>query len=443
MTDFYNLIVSKGTDQTYSLTVNSSAYSNFRLFGANTLAAESVSGNPAMRKALWIYSGTLILKGSVVIPSLSEGASGDSWYYIPASGAMIADGVDAIILTTADDYREVNLAYGVTASGNAAMGVNTTGTNSALYVFGKLQINNGFLSTKESGGIVTSSTASGQIIINGGTVDAKQFLSSTGSASYSQSGGLFILRARFQRTPTAFTSVEVLADVTSATLNTTRTTSGINTAFGSFNLENAANIFNVSGGTIRILDATNSGVAKAFDVKSSAANVNVTGGAIEMMPVTGSGTDATDHSVYTTTPMYNLTINRTSSVSVIRMSTPVTVLNNLGIVSGALNANSNNLAVGGSFTLEAGTTYTTGTNITTLNGNGAQLMTVNTAGALSLSSLTIDKPSGSTLTLAGSQGIISMASAFRLVSGLLLTEARQSMLQGTFITQASPWVKEE
>lgn len=419
MTDFYNLIVNKGTDQTYSLTVISSAYSNFRIFGANTLAAESVSGNPAMRKALWIYSGTLILKGSLVIPSLSEGASGDSWYYIPANGAMMADGVDVIILTTADDYREVNLAYGVTASGNAALGVNTTGTNSALYVFGKLQINNGFLSTKESGGIVTSSTASGQIIINGGTVDAKQFLSSTGSASYSQSGGLFILRGRFQRTPTAFTSVAVLADVTSATLNTTRATSGINTAFGSFNLENAANIFNVSGGTIRILDATNSGVAKAFDAKSSAANINVTGGTIEMMPVAGSGTDATDHSVFTTAPLYNLTINRTSSASVIRMSTPVTVLNSLGLVSGALNANSNNLAVGGSFTLEAGTTYTTGTNITALNGNGAQLLTVNIAGALSLSSLTIDKPSGTTLTLAGSQGIISMASAFRLVSGTL------------------------
>ncbi|MBK7134346.1 MAG: hypothetical protein IPH69_16445, partial [Bacteroidales bacterium] len=37
ITDFYNLIVDKGTDQTFKLTVNSTAYSNFRLFGANTL----------------------------------------------------------------------------------------------------------------------------------------------------------------------------------------------------------------------------------------------------------------------------------------------------------------------------------------------------------------------------------------------------------------------
>ncbi|MCK7542402.1 MAG: hypothetical protein MZV63_71780 [Marinilabiliales bacterium] len=40
---------------------------------------------------------------------------------------------------------------------------------------------------------------------------------------------------------------------------------------------------NVSGGTIRIYDATNSGIAKAFDVKSSAANINVAGGTLELM----------------------------------------------------------------------------------------------------------------------------------------------------------------
>lgn len=419
VTDFYNLIVNKGTDQTYSLTINSSSYSGFRIFGANTLAAEAVSGNPSMRKALWIYAGTLILKGSIVIPSLSEGASGDSWYYIPANGALVSDGVDVIILSTADDYREVNLAYGVAATGNAAMGINTTGTNSALFVFGRLQINNGFLSTRESGGIITSSTASGQIIINGGTVDAKQFLSSTGSASFSQSGGLFILRGRLQRTISSFSSVASLADVSMATLNTTRATSGINTAYGSFNLEKTSNIYSVTGGTIRIYDATNSGTAKAFDVKSSAANINVTGGTLEITPVTGSGTDATDYSVYTTAPVNNLTVNRISSSSVVRMTTPVTVLNSLNIISGVLNANGNNLSVGGALTLEAGTTYTTGVNITTLNGTGPQVLTVNTAAPLTFSSLTVDKPSGSTLTIAGSQSSINVSSAFRLVAGTL------------------------
>ncbi len=419
ITDFYNLILNKGTDQTYSLSVISSAYSNFRLFGANTAAAEAVSGNPTMRKALWIYSGTLILKGNVVIPSLSEGTLANAHYYIPARGALVADGVDVVILSTADDYREVNVAYGVSATGNAVMGVSTTGTYSALYVFGRLQINKGFLSTKESGGIVTNSTASGQIVISDGIVDAKQLLSSTGSASYSQSGGLFILRGRFKRTPLAFASMADLTDVSTATLNTTRATSGINSSYGSFNLETTANIYNVSGGTIRIYDATNIGAAEAFDVKSSAENINVTGGMLEMIPTTGTGTDATDYSIHTTAPVYNLTISRVSSTSTIRMSTAVTILNNLNISSGDLNANNNNLTVRGGFTLEAGTTYTTGTNITTLNGASAQTLTINHASPLSLSSFTVDKPAGVALTLAGSQDTIKVSSAFRLIAGTM------------------------
>jgi hypothetical protein len=418
-TDFYNLVLNKGTDQTYSLTIYSSGYSNFRLFGANTLAAEAVTGNPTQRKALWIYSGTLVLKGSLIIPSLSEGSSANSFFYIPSNGALVSDGVDVVIQGTADDYREVNLAYGVSASGNAAMGVNTTGSNSAIYVFGKLQVNNGFLSTKESGGIITSSTASGQIIINGGTVDAKQFLSSTGSASFSQSGGLFLLRGRFQRTPSAYTSVANLTDISSSTLNTTRVASGTNTGFGTFNLENAANIFSVSGGTIRIYDVTTTGIAEAFDVKSSAANINVTGGTVEFVPTTGSGTDATDFAINSTAPLYNLTVNRTSSSSVVRMSTALTIKNNLNIISGVLNANSLNLTVGGNFALEAGTSYNTGTNITTFNGSGGQTFSINLAASLTLSSLTVEKPAGAALTMAGSQNTLNVSSALRLVTGTL------------------------
>ncbi len=431
ITDFYNLIINKGTDQTYSLTINSSGYSMFRLYGANTLAAEAVSQNPTQRKALWIYSGTLVLQGKVIIPSLSEGSSGNSYYYIPASSALILDGVDAVVFGTADDYREVNAAYGVSATSNANIGINTTGTNSAIYVFGKLQVNNGFLSAKESGGIVTSSVSSGQIVINGGTVDAKQFLSSTGTASYTQTGGLFILRGRFQRTPTAYTSVGDLTNVTTATLNTTRASSGVNGSYGSFNLENAANIYSVSGGIIRIYDVTTTGVAEAFDVKSSVANINVTGGTLEIIPTTGSGTNATDYCIYSTAPLHNLTVNRSGSTSSVRMNTQLTVRNNLDLLSGVLNANSLNLSVGGNFFLESGTTYTTGTNNTSFNGFASQTFTVNLASALSLSSFTVDKPAGVTLTLAGSQNNINISSAFRLVTGTLNDGGKKINISGT------------
>ncbi len=419
ITDFYNLIVNKGTDQTYCLTVNSAACTNFRLFGANDQEAESLTGNPAMKKALWIYAGTLILKGNVFIPSLSEGNLANAHYYIPSNGALLCDGVDVAVFVTTDDYREVNTAYGVSAPDNGVMGINTSGTGSALYVFGRLQVNNGVLSAKESGGIVTSATASGQIIINDGVVDAKQFLSSTGTASYSQSGGLLILRGRFRRTPADYTTIAGLTDMTAASLNTGRATSGISALHGSFNLENQDNIYTVSGGTIQIYDVTTTANAEAFDVKSSQANINVTGGTLEIIPVSGSGTDATSYSIHSTAPLHNLIINRTSGTAVVRMSTPLHVTASLSVISGAFNANSNDLSVGGNFLLETGTTYTTGTNTTTFNGSAPQVFTVNPAAPLSLSSLAVTKPSGVTLTIAGSQNTVNVSAALTLVAGTL------------------------
>ena len=386
ITDFYNLIVDKGIDQTYKLTVNSTSYSNFRLFGANTLAIDgALTNNPNIRKALWIRNGTLNLKGMLIIPSLSEGTVATADYYIPSNGALVIDGVDVVLLSSADDYREINTAYTVAAPDNSTIGVGVGGF-SALNVFGKLQINNGYLSTRESGGIVTSSVASGQFIINGGTIDAKQFLSSTGSASYTQTGGLFILRGRFQRTPVAYSAISDLTNVSPATLNTSRVVNGINPAFGTFNLENTSNIYTYRE-VQSIYDVSESGGAeKAIDIKASSSNINVTGGTIEIIPVTGTGlANATNYSIFTNAPLNNLIINRSSSTSAVRLSTALTVLNNLNIISGDFSANNFNLAIGGGFTLENGTSYTPGgTNTTTLNGAADQIITINISNPLSL-----------------------------------------------------------
>jgi hypothetical protein len=420
VTDFYNLIVNKGVDQTYSLTINSTGYSNFRLFGANNLDAESVTGNPSLRKSLWIYSGTLILKGNIVIPSLSEGTSGNAHYFIPANGALVCDGVDVAVFVTSDDYREVNTAYGVSAAGNAALGIDGTGTGSALYVFGKLQVNNGYLSTKESGGIITSSTASGQVIINGGIVDTKQLLYSTGSGLFSQSGGLFILRGRFRRTPLAYSSVNNLTDFTDATLNTSRSASGTNGSYGTFNIENASNIVIITGGTLRIYDVTGTAASEAFDVKVAAANFSATGGTVEIIPKTGTSmADASYYVIHSTTPVWNLVVNRADGSSYVRLNTSLTVLGGLNIASGVLNANGNDLTIGGNFNIATGTTYTSGSNTTTMNGKDSQTFTVSTVSALSLNNFSVEKPAGGEITLAGSQGVINVSSAFRLAGGNL------------------------
>ena len=310
----------------------------------------------------------------------------------------------------------------MTAPDNATIGV-TKGGFSAVDIFGKLQINNGYLSTRESAGLITSNVASGQIIINGGTIEAKQLLSSTGSASYTQTGGLFILRGRFQRTPAAWSTVANLTDVSVSTLNTSREINGINSGFGSFNLEQTANIFNMSGGTIRIYDVCGiaGGEQEAFDVKSSSSNINVTGGTLEIKPTAGTAlADAASYLINSSAPLHNMLIDRASSTSVVQLNTsPLVILKDLTLSSGDFSANNLNVTIGGNFSIAGGTSYTAGANTTTFNGTGNQTFTVNLAAPLSLNKLTIDKPAGVVLSFAGTQSTINVADNLRLVAGTL------------------------
>lgn len=431
-TDFYNLVVDKGTDQTYKLIISSTSYTNFRIFGANTADADGTSSNPFIKKALWIKTGTLVLQGSCVIPSLTEGNTGattTSDYYLPTKSALELDGTGVVVLVTADDYREVNVSYGVAAPDNASMGI-IIGGYSAFKLFGKLQVNSGYFSTRESAGIITDmsnpSIGSGQLIISGGNVDAKQFYSFTSTAAYNQSGGVFILRGRLQRNLTTITSMTHITSTSITYLNYSRALNGINANYGSFSLSNVSNVFTMSGGVIRIYDICGDGTStaqqKAFDVLSSSANYNVTGGTVEFRAANGTVLpNTTDFLVTTKAPLGNVLVQRTTNPSpVIQLNTyPLVVLNNMNITTGAFNANSLNLTVGGNFTIAATTTYTTGSNTTILNGIYDQTFTVNLAAALSLNKFKIDKPSGIAVNFAGTQKTINVLDSMWLYLGTL------------------------
>ncbi len=445
-TNFYNIVVDKGTDQTYTLTINPSSYSNFKLFGANTAAADILMGasatNPNIKKAFWIRNGTVILQGSCIIPSLSEGnitaaLPGTSDYYIPANGALTLNGPDVIVLTTSDDYQETNVAYGVSGGSGLVNGV-IKGGYSSLYIYGKLTVASGYLSTRESGGIITNG-GSGQVVLTGGFTDAKQFLNATSStASFQMSGGLFTLRGRFQRTPTSYASTANLSDTAAATLNTSRAINGTSTGYGSFNINNAANLFTMTGGDIWIHDVCDAGppatAPNAFDVNSSTANTNVTGGTITFLPTTGTAlADETSFLISSTASLGNVIVNRQSGSSTVQLNSgfPLTVLSNMSILSGDFNANAQNLTVGGNFSIESGTTYTTGANTTTLNGSGTQAFTINIASPLSLNNLTFTKTAGVAVNLAGTQKGITVAGNFNLTLGTLNDNGDSILVAGT------------
>jgi hypothetical protein len=427
-TDFYNLVIDKGVDQTFSLTVYSSAYPNFRLFGANTSGGDNPGNNPNLKKALWIRTGTLILKGLTIIPSLSEGndcgIDPNSDFFIPADGALVIDGVDVVILSTADDYREVNIAYGVNGGTGLVNGVSLSGCSS-VSILGKLTINGGYFSTRESGGFITWDWASGQFELHGGQVDAKQFRAAgghTGLASFTQTGGTLYLRGRFQRTPTQYTSVNDLKNFSASTINTNRITAALDGDYGTFNINSTENVYTMSGGTIRIYDVcgTAGGQNGAFEVLSSAANINVTGGTVEIVPTTGTGTDATAYLVETNAQINNLIINRVSGTVPVQLQTyPLFIQNDLTLQSGVFNANNLNVTIGGDFKVENGVTYTTGNNWTIFNGSGTQTFTVNLAGALTLNKLKTDHLQTDQLIFGGSQNTINISDSLVILNGML------------------------
>jgi len=430
-TDFYNLVLSKGVDQTYSLTVYSTDYQYFRLFGANIAGGYGGGANPNLDKAFWIHSGTLILQGTTIIPSLSEGncdigtGGPNSDFYIPGNGALVLDGDNVVILTTADDYREVNVAYGVAAPNNAAMGINAGAGCSSFSILGLLRINRGYISTRESGGFIQWAMASGQFEINGGEVDAKQYRSAGaggGLASFTQTGGTFHLRGRFRRTPTAYTTVN---DLVNAPLGTNRTAGGLRDDLGTFNLNEAANVFNMSGGTIYIYDVCGDGSTaarqKAFEVLSDPNNIEVTGGSVVIMPYTGTVLgDSPNFRIISRAAFGNFSVSRQSSSSVVLLDTyPMSVLKNFSLLTGDFNANNLNVTIGGNMFVANGTTYTTGTNWTIFNGLSNQTITANTATPLVFKKFRMELASGKILNFSGTQTDFHVQDSVMLVSGTL------------------------
>ena len=417
-TDFYNLVLDKGTNQTFLLTVYSTAFNNFRLFGANNAALESVGANPNIRKALWIRNGTLDLTGLTMIPSLSEGgisAAPSSDYFIPSNGAMILDGPFVSVLSTADDYTEINAAYNLVGGSNALYGINTSGAGSGLSILGDLQINNGYLSTRESPGLLYWSYASGQFIMNGGTVDTKQFHNPEGGniglISYSQTGGNMIFRGRFQNT----INYPTVNSLSTPAINTARAFNGIDGTAGIGTLSinsNVANGFTMSGGNISIYDVCGTTApTDAILINCSVSNINVTGGTFLINPTSGTvpALDA-NYLINSLASFGNVIINRTNGSSTVQLnSNPLTVLQNLSIQSGSLDASNWDVNIGGNFTLENGTIYTPGTNNTVFNGMGTQKLTVNFASALGLNNLKINKSPSDALILNGSQNVVNVA----------------------------------
>ncbi|MDP4188678.1 MAG: hypothetical protein Q8905_11555, partial [Bacteroidota bacterium] len=378
-TDFYNLIVDKGSDQTYRLNLDTDDPAHFRLYGRNDQPGGSrpAKGNPELRKALWIKNGTLRLTGYATLPSLSEGtywsSDFDADFYIPSNGALILDGPNVTVMSTADNFKEINAAWGFHEADNTNFNVNPNANCSSFSIYGKLIVNDGYLSGRNSGGFIFWSVASGLLQINGGTVDATQIRSAhsaTGIASFIQTGGILNLRGFYLNKTSAVSSWNDLRTVPVDFTNHSNSPSrALQAGKGTLNIEDPENLFTMTGGIMNIYDVCDQSSGDlVVDIKSESQNIKVTGGTINIFSSSGLA-----EKIATTAPFGNLSITRTAGNAPVILGKNLNVLGNLSINSSALfDAASFDVAVGGDFTIQNNAVYTPGSNNSIFNGNRGQ-----------------------------------------------------------------------
>ena len=107
ITDFFRIVVAKGTDKTYMVEVSSSNTSNFALYAPNNQGNSNFNGGTngygygVYYKALFIHNGTLKLDANINVPSLTEG--GQDFNIIPTAELWVNG---ATVSTTVPELME-------------------------------------------------------------------------------------------------------------------------------------------------------------------------------------------------------------------------------------------------------------------------------------------------------------------------------------------------
>lgn len=356
-TQISQLIVDKGSDQTYVLTLFADNREHFALTGraneqatdnAGTGYGNSVPDNPdKIYKPLWLKNGTLELTGDVLIKTLSEGGNDNA--FIPLNGCLHLNG----------DNVEVDVCF--------------DGTNDkCLMPAGKVIVERGLLDCKTGAGIVFRNTS--EVEIKGGKLRGSQFRPSqyatNGKTTFIISGG------------------EVVFDGKGEMKN----------AYSTFYMPFSTFTFKMSGGLLDVYSAQNNN-GGAFVVNCNPDNSNIEGGEIRINAADAQNNNGTTYTMISSIPLYNLTLTNADALpythiyknfkgSVNNVSVNVTpeklyVKNNLTIGS---NVNfeigdGKDVEVGGNLVIESGATVKTTHGDIMFNGGG-DLQQLSVAGAI-------------------------------------------------------------
>ncbi len=350
-TNLSQLIIDKGTDETYRVTLYSSAESNFGLLGkANDDSGygNNTPDNPGRYyKPLWLKNGTLELTGSLHIYSLSEG--GNDNFFIPLNGCLHLNGsnvkVDACRIASSD---------------------------ACLMPAGKLIIDAGTFDCSKSAGAVFRNTS--EIYVNGGKLKGSQFRPSqyvsSGKTTFVQTGG------------------EVIFDGSGEVKN----------GYAMFYMPFDSYTFKMTGGTLTVSgspSSNNEGDGDVFAVNCNPENSKITGG--EIIIINKNLNRKKSHGISCSIPLYNLTLlnpdNLTSSTGDFQFmfndysgtvnsgSVPISIpmseiqiLNNLTIGDNVtFNANGKDVLIGGNLTIAPTAKVYLKENEVIFNGDGSHI----------------------------------------------------------------------
>jgi len=452
VTEFYNLVIEKGSDQTYILDVTSSNENYFRIFGRNTgtsagSLATTTDGNPATTsKALWLRSGTLKLTGNLNIPSLSEGASGnESSWFIPANAKLWLNGPNVQINADAPGDgaaadAAVDVIYGITGTSGSSGGISVAQT---LFLFGTLKISDGTFDHDDTGILVYDDERSPILEIEGGNLimsAVRQRTLGAGSSSpfsWIQSGGI----------------VDILGDAEGDGVF-------VFEDYALLNLASTETIFQMSEGTINIKGvkkyrpdnpALTGGQNNTINpngiwVQSSAENYSVTGGTIniEMDNTLSQQLDGSDvdndafpasFTIDFTPNFYNLNIIDDDAGTISFVSGQNVVVSGDLSVSNTttMELNNNNINIGRNFNVIAGGTYTQGgNNATTFDGNSAQAISL--AGTLTTDFYDVSFSGTDTKTLFS--GDLTATNSLTIASGATINDGGRTIFIENTITNS-------
>ncbi len=208
------------------------------------------------------------------------------------------------------------------------------------------------------------------------------------------------------------------------------------TAIAPFCIDQSGLSFSMSGGTIIVRNEGGTG-ANDLGYVNLAGTTNVTGGTLQIGDASTSAGQTMQ--INSSAPIWNLTINGANSPTAKLLTNALTVLNDLTLTSGTLNANSLNISVGGNWTNNASAgAFTPGTNTVTFTGAASK--TISGSYSTTFDKIAVNKRSSSASVIEATAVIGMTAGGLTLTNGTLKISSSSTITPFTSDITSSPYL---